>query len=289
MTDELDPIVSRLRALGRRPVEPALQSDHLTRMAATSATPAGFRSAFGTRVKIGVGVLAGFLIGATGLTTAGAMGPLQPVAANVVEATTPLSNLPQSASTKAKGHAADDGSHDDVAGESKLPDGSIGTQRVWKDCVPGSDGLFAGNRGRYLKQERAKGADALAAAKASDCGKPVDTAADPASEHSTEPPEAEGDDDHRPADAGKPANSGKSDDRRSDDGESDSDRAKRDNPKKEEAKTDKGDAKADDGADEVESDHHDDSHAGDAARTSGSDDENRSGRRSSTTGSTKDV
>jgi hypothetical protein len=157
--------VARLHALGTEPINPALQSAHLTAIAGVRSGSVFGRSLAG-RLKVGAGVLAGFLLGATGLTTVGAMGPLQPIAATAVEAVTPI-NVPHGAKDK----AAD--AQDKADKASRLDDGSIGTQRQWTGCVAGDDGTFAGNRGLYLKQERAKGTDALAAAKASDCGKPV--------------------------------------------------------------------------------------------------------------------
>jgi hypothetical protein len=193
MSDNLDPrdeaVVARLHALGEHPVDPALQSAHLTAMAGARGGSAFGRSLAG-RLKVAAGVLAGFLLGASGLTSVGLMGPLQPIAATAVEAVTPI-NVPHGAKDK----AAD--AQDKADKASRLPDGSIGTQRIWTNCVAGEDGTFAGNRGQYLKQERAKGADALAAAKASDCGKPV--AGDDATETDkpdateTEKPEAQND------------------------------------------------------------------------------------------------
>jgi hypothetical protein len=61
------------------------------------------------------------------------------------------------------------------AEKARLEDGSIGTARDWTDnCATVEGGTtFAGNRGLYLKQERAKGDDALAAAKESTCGMPL--------------------------------------------------------------------------------------------------------------------
>jgi hypothetical protein len=173
MTGDFDPrddLTDRLRALGQRPVDPALQSEHLTAMAGVRSGSA-FRTSLLGRAKVAAGVMAGFLIGATGLTTAGAMGPLQPISADVVEAVTPLKELPGSASAKAKEAREKGAAAKDVDGKD-----SIGTERDWSDdCAPVEEGgaTYAGNRGRYLKQERAKGADAFEAAKASTCGKPI--------------------------------------------------------------------------------------------------------------------
>src|SRR5688572_16756623 len=92
MSADLDPrdeLTERLRALGRRPVDPALQSQHLTAMAAVPAS-SPLRSLLAGRVKIALAVIGGFLVGATGLASAGAMGPLQPIAKTTVEAVTPF-------------------------------------------------------------------------------------------------------------------------------------------------------------------------------------------------------
>jgi hypothetical protein len=157
-----DPIVPRLQAIGRQPVDPALQSQHLTAMGSLRST-SSFRTSLAGRLKIGAGVLAGFLLGASGLTTVGALGPLQPIAATAVEAVSPL-DVPHGKKDQAEKEAK---AH-------RLEDGSIGTARNWVGCVPGKDGVtFAGNHGQYLKQERAKTAAEYDAAKASDCGKPL--------------------------------------------------------------------------------------------------------------------
>jgi hypothetical protein len=169
MSDSLDPrdeaVVARLHALGDQPIDPALQSAHLTAMAGVRRESVFARS-LGGRLKVAAGVLGGFLLGASGLTTVGAMGPLQPIAATAVEAVAPI-DVPKGAKDKAEE------AKEKADNASRLADGSIGTQRKWDGCVPGEDGKYAGNRGQYLKQERAKGDAALAAAKASECGKPV--------------------------------------------------------------------------------------------------------------------
>jgi hypothetical protein len=174
MTSDLDPrddLTDRLRALGQRPVDPALQSEHLTALAGVRSGSA-FRTALAGRAKVAAGVFAGFLIGATGLTTAGAMGPLQPIAADVVEAATPLKELPESASAKAKEAREKGAAAKDADGK-----GSIGTARDWEGCVAaegvGDEATYAGNRGRYLKQERAKSEAEFEAAKSTNCGKPL--------------------------------------------------------------------------------------------------------------------
>ena len=210
MSADLDPrddLTDRLRALGQRPVDPALRSEHLTAMAGAGRGSA-FRTSLAGRLKIGAGVLAGFLLGATGLTTAGALGPVQSIAATAVEHATPLKGLPESASTKAKEKA------DKEAKANRLADGSIGTERNWVGCYgTGGEknvGPFAGNHGQYLKQERAAGRLAEAMDAGKDCGKPIggddeDEATDQAEKN--EAPEVEGaekgksDDEHGKADA----------------------------------------------------------------------------------------
>ena len=167
MSDSLDPrddLTERLAALGRQPVDPALQSEHLTAMSSV-ASGRSFRTSLVGRLKVGAGVFAGFLLGASGLATVGGLGPLQPI---VAERAAEVANvdLPQGPKDKAAKAAKA------KAEKARLEDGSIGTQRQWANCEPGEDGKFAGNRGQYLKQERAKGAEAFQAAKDSLCGLP---------------------------------------------------------------------------------------------------------------------
>jgi hypothetical protein len=179
MTEDLDPrdpLTDRLRALGRTPVDPALQSDHLTAMAGVRGGSV-FRNALAQRLKLAAGVMAGFLLGASGLTAAGALGPLQPIAAKAVEAVAPV-DVPKGQKDKAKEAKAEK----EQGGSSRLPDGSIGTARHWEGCVAADGGTFAGNRGRYLKQERAKSGEAFEAAKATECGKPLVSDDDEAAE-----------------------------------------------------------------------------------------------------------
>lgn len=68
--NEHDDLIARLRALGERPVEPALASRHLTAMAAVGR-PRGAR--FG-RAKVVAAFVAGLVLGTTGLASAGVMG-----------------------------------------------------------------------------------------------------------------------------------------------------------------------------------------------------------------------
>ena len=220
MSDSLDPrdeaVVSRLHALGERPIDPALQSAHLTAMAGARRESTFARSLAG-RLKVAAGVLAGFLLGASGLTTVGAMGPLQPIAATAVEAVAPI-DVPKGAKDKADEAKV-------KAAKARLADGSIGTQRIWTGCVAGEDGTFAGNRGQYLKQERAKGAEALAAAKASDCGMPVgseddaDEAEKPEATETEKPEAQNGDAGKSDEDHGKATAPGQTKDDQGEDGD----------------------------------------------------------------------
>lgn len=73
--DEHDDVIERLKALGRRPVDPALQSAHLTAMAAVRPR------ARWSRVRVAAAFLAGLLLGGSGLAAAGALpDPAQNVA-----------------------------------------------------------------------------------------------------------------------------------------------------------------------------------------------------------------
>ena len=202
MSDSFEPrddLTERLAALGRQPVAPSVQSRHLTAMSSVAA-PRSFRTSLAGRLKVGAGVLVGFLLGASGLTAAGAMGPLQPIAAQVASEVANVEG-PQGPKDKAakaaKAKAA-------KAAKARLEDGSIGTVRDWSDGCATVEGAstFAGNRGLYLKQERAKGADALAAAKASTCGLPV------GAEQDTEAPEVESEDETKKDDAGDAGKAG---------------------------------------------------------------------------------
>lgn len=156
-----DALLDRLAALGHEPVPSATQSEHLTAMAAVARRGSAWNR-FTRRAGIVAAFGAGIVIGTTGLAGAGALGPLQPIVAKGVEAATPL-KVPKGPSEKA-----------DKAKQAKTSaDGVHGTARVTAGCVAAENGEFAVNRGQYLKQERAKGDDALAAAKLTDCGKPL--------------------------------------------------------------------------------------------------------------------
>lgn len=204
-----DELTERLGALGRRPVEPSLQSQHLTAMSAVGSQ-ASFASLLASRVKLGAAVLGGFLIGAAGLTTAGAMGPLQPIAKTTVEAVTPF-QLPDSASDKAKAKAAERATKEkaDKAEGPKEP-------KYWDGCVAA---YGTENRGQYLKNAKDDEAnpDAFKTARASDCGKALSAVNEgDAPAKVDENPEAEKSDaagksnqgGSKPGDAGTPAERG---------------------------------------------------------------------------------
>ena len=138
MNEHTDPNASltrRLGALGAQPVEPAVASQHLTALASVAVRPAG-----GVRQKLQVAgaLVAGLLIGSTGLAVAGALPD-------------PLQDASSTALAKVK------------------VDVPAGTERY---DGPECEGTPR-NRGQYLKQQRAKGPGAFAAAKASNCGKPL--------------------------------------------------------------------------------------------------------------------
>lgn len=186
MTDhEKDWLVDRLRALGTQPIDPALQSQHVGAMV-TAAVDQAQRSTFlgrlGRRVQLGAALAVGVLLGTTGLATAGALGPLQPIAATGVEAVTPL-DVPDGkgrgksaeAKLKAKGSEA----------------GANGVERVTEGCEAG---ISTRNRGQYLKGVREKfGNDSaeLTAAKASRCGMPVNSEGTPGADGEAESTEAD--------------------------------------------------------------------------------------------------
>jgi hypothetical protein len=65
-----------------------------------------------------------------------------------------------------------------------------GVARVTDGCVPAADGTFARNRGQYLKQERAKGAEALEAAKKTRCGMPIQSEGTPGADEPAQTPPA---------------------------------------------------------------------------------------------------
>ncbi len=181
MSDNFEPrdeLTERLSALGQHPVSPALQSEHLTAMAGV-ARGASWRSMLASRVKLGAAVLGGFLIGTTGLASAGAMGPLQPIAKTTVEAVTPF-ELPDSASDKAKAAVAKaEAKAAKRAAQAAKPndgddDGEVKEAKFWAapECLPAVNGISHRNRGQYLKSVRAlNDAVVFKAAQQSRCGK----------------------------------------------------------------------------------------------------------------------
>jgi len=216
MTDDL---TDRLSALGRQPLDPALQSEHLTQMAGVA--PGGaLRRSLASKAKLGAAVVAGFLIGTTGLATAGAMGPLQNISADVVQATTPL-NPPRhgnDTSDAAKAKASDKTDKADDSADSTGSDSTDAkTPKYWTGCdaiVPGYDTTAAGaNRGRFL--QAAKAVDDTGAtfekARQSDCGKAI--AASTAPNGTEDSADTSGDShgksgDHKPSTAGDSSTKG---------------------------------------------------------------------------------
>jgi len=188
MSADLDPrdeLTERLAALGRRPVDPAVQSEHLTALAGVRSSSA-FRTSLAGRLKVAAGVMAGFLIGATGLTTAGVMGPLQPIAADVVERATPLTELPgsasDSASDKAKAKGLAKAAKDKEQGGDEA--GETGGEKIWGAAHGCPEETEFKNRGQFLKAAKDKELTGLlqemtfAEARRSHCGKAVDALAE---------------------------------------------------------------------------------------------------------------
>ena len=66
--DDTDPLVERLRDLGRQPVDPATASQHLSAMGGVMRPVRGWR-----RYRVGAAFFAGLLVGGTGLASAGAL------------------------------------------------------------------------------------------------------------------------------------------------------------------------------------------------------------------------
>ena len=144
MYEPEDGLTARLRALGQLPVDSATQSRHLTAMAEAAAAPTLFGT-LGNRVRVAVALIVGFMLGTTGLASAGALGPLQPIAST----------------TLAK--VGIDVPHPDDAGTARYRG---------EEC----EDVTYKNRGSYLKAIREKyGKDSaqLETAKASRCGMPV--------------------------------------------------------------------------------------------------------------------
>lgn len=147
-----DLLITRLRALGQRPIDPATQSRHLAAMAEAAAAPR-LLATLRNRVRVAVALVVGFVLGATGLASAGALGPLQPIASSTLEK---------------------------VGVE--VPDGKGGVARLSEGCPAGQ--TFK-NRGQYIKAMRElHGADtpAFEEAKKSRCGMPVNSKGTPGAE-----------------------------------------------------------------------------------------------------------
>lgn len=170
-----DWLTDRLRAFGGQPVDSATQSQHLTAMAEAAVAPT-LLGTLGSRLRIAAALGLGMLLGATGLTTAGALGPLQPIASDVVEAATPL-DVPN-------GRGKSEAAHSEHGPGSNGKADAPGQQRVTEGCEAG---ISTRTRGHYLKGIREKyGAESaqLAAAKLTRCGMPL---------HSEGTPGADGD------------------------------------------------------------------------------------------------
>ena len=178
-----DWLTERMRSLGAQQIDPAMQSKHLTEMAEAAAAPSLLGTTW-SRVKLGVALGVGILLGATGLTSAGALGPLQPIASTAVEAATPL-DVPNGKSAEA--HAANDARKEAKANGEK----SGGVERVTEGC---EQGISTRNRGQYLKGIREQyGEDSaeLAAAKLTRCGMPVNSEGTPGTDDEPEAAEVE--------------------------------------------------------------------------------------------------
>ena len=81
--NEHDDLISRLRAFGRRPVDPGLAARHLSAMAAPSPADGPRRR---HRLRVVAAVAVGLLAGTTGLATAGALpNSAQEIAHNTLE------------------------------------------------------------------------------------------------------------------------------------------------------------------------------------------------------------
>ena len=197
MSDSLEPrddLTERLAALGRQPVAPALQSSHLTAMASVRAERS-FRTSLVGRLKVGAGVMAGFLLGASGLASVGGLGPLQPIVADRAAEVANV-ELPQGPKDKAEKAAAKAAKASKAKAKGAGPQGEGATNKIWggPDCP--EEGLYR-NRGTFLKAakdaEFAEGdtvKKSFADARASDCGKGADAAGEDG-EVKEEKPEAD--------------------------------------------------------------------------------------------------
>ena len=145
------PVVDRLCELGQRPIDPALEADHLNLMAQV-AQPSARRRV--PRLRVAALVMIGVLVTSTGLAAADIdAGPVRALGERIAG----------------------------VVGVD-ITDGKVnhGTDRYYGlDCLPIADGKGAINRGQYLKWVRENRPDMLDAAKASNCGKPLSAGTSP--------------------------------------------------------------------------------------------------------------
>jgi hypothetical protein len=141
----------RLRALGRHPIEPAVQSRHLAALANFRQRSRG-RIAF--RLQMAAALVIGLLAVSSGLAVAEVdAGPISAVGKKLVGV---------------------------VGVDIKDAKVTHGTERHYgAECLQVEAGKGARNRGQYLKWVREHHPDMLAAAKASNCGKPVKSGTNP--------------------------------------------------------------------------------------------------------------
>ena len=146
MNDDQDlALAERLRAMGSRPVEPAVRSKHLAAMAQVRTSS---RHPAAARLGVALALIIGLLGASTGLAVAG------------VDAG-PVSDLGK----KVAGVVGID-----------ITDGTVthGTPRHYgTECLQVAEGKGAKNHGQYLKWVREHKPEMLEAAKASNCGKPL--------------------------------------------------------------------------------------------------------------------
>ena len=144
MNDD-SPIVDRLRELGREPIDPSLQSLHLTLMSNSASSG---RKRLVRRLQVGAAAAFVVLAVPTALSAADIdAGPVSDLGAKVAG----------------------------VLG-ADIADGKVthGTERHYgSECLPIADGKGAANHGQYLKWIRENRPDMLEQAKASNCGKPL--------------------------------------------------------------------------------------------------------------------
>jgi hypothetical protein len=147
--DDHAELEGRLRALGRQPVDAAVQAAHLRAIATAEQ-----RGAVVRRVRWTVALAATFVVGSTGLAAAGvSAGPVTAFGQQLAG----------------------------VVGVD-INNGTVthGTTRHYgPECVPVGDGKGAMNHGQYLKWIRHNRPELLDAAKTSNCGKPLTDDNDP--------------------------------------------------------------------------------------------------------------